>query len=97
MYPPFFFALISLLYHFPRENARGETDIFAPLTDFPENPSLFPLPSAEKSVTMVLAKIFDEFRLVSGVLSPSSVAYGATFPLKGEGYCANFFRLTLKS
>ena len=31
------------------------------------------------------------------MLSPSSVAYGAKllavfFPLKGEGYCANFFR-----
>ena len=23
---------------------------------------------------------------------PSSVAYGATFPLKGEGYSAGFFR-----
>ena len=26
------------------------------------------------------------------MVSPSSVAYGATFPLKGEGYCADFFR-----
>ena len=26
------------------------------------------------------------------MIPPSSVAYGATFPLKGEGYCADFFR-----
>ena len=28
---------------------------------------------------------------VSEDLSPSSVAYGATFPLEGEGYGADFF------
>jgi hypothetical protein len=85
--------LISLLYHFPRENARGETDIFAPLTDFPENPSLFPLPSAEKSVTMVLVKIFDEFRLVSGVLSPSSSPTAPPSPSKGKAIVQTSFVL----
>ena len=28
--------------------------------------------------------------------TPSSVAYGATFPLEGEGYCADFFRFCLE-
>ena len=43
---------------------------------------------------MVLVGIFGEFRLLNGDLSsPSSVACGATFPLKGEGYCKIPFAL----